>query len=113
MSKLSDKMSCYCSLLYSETQDDFKMDDSFENGEQYCKKWYMDYIYQSIGAILIIPSVISVINVGTKIMLQKAISKCGYHSRPQEMYILMQSMYFLAFVNSAIIIQLVYMDLTG
>ena len=89
------------------------MSDSFENGEKYCQEWYWAYIYQSIKANLVIPLVIVGINVVAQKILQSATSKYGYQSRPQEMYISMQKMYFLAFVNSAIIIQLVYMDIPG
>ena len=44
-------------------------------------------------------------------MLKYATSLYGYKNRPEEMYVATQKMYFLSFINSAIIIQLVYMDI--
>ena len=46
-------------------------------------------------------------------MLKYATSLYGYKNRPEEMYMATQKMYFLSFINSAIIIQLVYMDIPG
>jgi len=107
-----DKMFCYCnsifwSLIKKRQSPYSQLKEPFENGERYCWTWFQRYAFVKSMTYLVSFAIIFV-NWSASTILRSMTRFYGYQSKPEEVYRSTFNLYWLKFVNSAIVIQVVY-----
>ena len=109
-----NSMYCYCrSILWEalgkkENPYDL-LQEPFPDGESHCWDWFSSYtLAQSL--IYLVPFSIVFVNWVSKTILRVMTKFYGYQSKPEEVHASTVNMSLMAFVNSGIVIQLVYFD---
>jgi len=105
-------MYCYCrSILWSMLAKKESPYDAlrkpFEDGEQHCWTWFGEYTIAK-SLLYLVPFSILFVNWVSKTILRLMTRFYGYQSKPEEVYASAVNMFWMAFINSGIVIQLVY-----
>ena len=79
----------------------------FPDGEKYCWDWFGNYSL-SKSLMYLVPFSIVFVNWISKTILRILTKYYGYQSKPEEVYASTVNMFYMAFINSGIVIQLVY-----
>ena len=80
-----------------------------ENNEKPCVDWFADYTL-SKSLLYAVPFSILVVNFISKTILRKLATIYGYQSKAEEVTASAVAMFMMSFINSAIVIELVYFD---
>ena len=114
MEQQSNKMFCYCQKIFwtnvSASKSPYdELKEPFENGEQYCWSWFKDY---SLAKTLLysVPLSILFVNFLSKTFLRVITKMNGYQSKPEEVHASAINMFLMSFINTGVVIQLVYFD---
>ena len=110
----SSKMYCYCTSVFRRNIAEQKnpYDDLryvFDDGVMHCWDWFYDYSL-SKGLLYSVPLAIVMVNFIVKTFLRVITKMNGYQSKPEEVAAASVNMAIMTFINSAIVIQLVYFD---
>ena len=107
-------MYCYCRGIFWEDVNANKnpydnMRYVFDDGEMHCWDWFQDY---SLSKTLLyaVPFSIIVVNFISKTILRMMTSYYGYQSKPEEVYASAVNMFWMSFINTGLVIQLVYFN---
>ena len=81
----------------------------FEDGKLHCWDWFQDY---SLSKTLLyaVPFSILVVNFISKTILRMMTKYYGYQSVPEEVSASAVNMFYMSFINTGLVIQLVYFD---
>lgn len=81
----------------------------FADGEMHCWSWFQDYSL-SKSLLYAVPFSIIVVNFISKTILRVITKFYGYQSKPEEVYASAINMFWMSFINTGLVIQLVYFD---
>lgn len=81
----------------------------FSDGEAYCLDWLEAYSLQQIASYTV-PLAILIVNGISKKILRLMTTYEGFHSKPEEVSKSSVKMWVMAFVNTGLIVQIVYFD---
>lgn len=110
--KRSNVMFCYCQRLFwdliAEKKSPYdEMQIEFPDGKKYCLDWFKDYSL-SKSLLYLVPFSIIFVNWISKTILRLMARFYGYQSKPEEVLASAVNMFLMSFINSGIVIQLVY-----
>jgi len=105
-------MYCYCRNIFWKALADKEspypqLREPFADGEMHCWTWFQDFTLAK-SLLYMVPASILFINFVSKTILRVITKYYGYQSKPEEVYASAVNMFWMAFINSGIIIQLVY-----
>jgi len=86
-----------------------KLREEFPDGNMYCWDWFGDYSL-SKSLMYLVPFSIVFVNWISKTILRVMTKYYGYQSIPEEVYASTINMFMISFINSGVVIQLVYFD---
>ena len=110
-------MYCLCyerfwgSISSGESYSD-SMSTEFDDGERHCEDWLSKYSVQQIAAASV-PVAILVVNSVAKAILEMMTKYEGYQSKPEEVFKTSINVALMAFINTGLLVQIVYFDWTG
>ena len=105
-------MFCFCRSrfwdLIAEKKSPYEeMRFEFDDGEQHCWNWFKDYSL-SKSLLYLVPFSIIFVNWVSKTILRLMTKLYGYQSKPEEVLSSSVNMFLMSFINSGVVIQLVY-----
>jgi hypothetical protein len=107
-------MFCYCNKIFwsniaasKSPYDELLI--LLPDGEDHCWDWFKDY---SLAKTLLysVPLSILFVNFLSKTFLRVITKLNGYQSKPEEVHASAVNMFLMSFINTGIVIQLVYFD---
>lgn len=84
-----------------------KLREEFPDGERHCWDWFSTYSL-AVSLVYLVSFSILIVNALTKICLTKITKYYGYQSKPEKVNATTRNIFLLTFINSGVVIHLVY-----